>query len=170
MSTYMAVGLTGAGLTLAIYTLFIPVSHRIFEERAKKLEGWIARFNALKEKITVDSTDKEIKQLKWLKERINETRILPRYLGIGVAGTFLCFMASTFFSGTWLYTSVNRTPNNEFLMMLFFVIGFVAFGFVSLFIVLEIHTTMKKDFEEIKQKRKETLKQSQKLIEESEKR
>jgi hypothetical protein len=43
VSTFMIAGITGAGLILAIYTLFVPMSHKIFEERAKRLDKWIEK-------------------------------------------------------------------------------------------------------------------------------
>src|SRR5665647_463780 len=157
VSTFMIAGITGAGLFLAIYTLFVPMSHKIFEERAKRLDKWIEKFESLRNKITAESNDKELGQLKLYKQRINETKILPWYLGTGVIISFLALMVSALVSTLWLFNPVNRTSENEFIILVSISIGFIVFIFISLFIVIEVYDSMKQDFEEIKQKRKDAL-------------
>jgi hypothetical protein len=157
VSTFMVASITGAGLILAIYTLFTPMSHRIFEERVERLDVWIKKFEDLRTKLTADSTDKQLNQLKLYKKRINETKGIPWYFGAGVILSFMALMASALFSGLWLSNTAVRTDNNEAAMVGFLLTGFVIFTFVSLFIVTEVYETMKKDFDEIKQKRKDAL-------------
>ena len=157
ISTFMIAGITGAGLILAIYTLFVPMSHKIFEERVKRLDFWIKKFEDLRIKITSESTDKEINQLKVYKRKINETRGIPWYFGFGVIISFMSLMGSALFSSQWLFNPLNRTPNNETLIMIFLDIGFLVFTVISILIVAEVYDSMKKDFDEIKQKRKEAL-------------
>jgi hypothetical protein len=111
----------------------------------------------LRNKITAESNDKELGQLKLYKQRINETKILPWYLGTGVIISFLALMVSALVSTLWLFNPVNRTSENEFIILVSISIGFVVFIFISLFIVIEVYGSMKQDFEEIKQKRKDAL-------------
>ena len=157
VSTFMVASIAGAGLILAIYTLFIPMSNKIFEERVKRLGFWIKKFEDLRTTITSESSDKDVNQLKLYKKRINQEKVIPWYFGVGVTGSFLFLMGSAFVSGAWLYNPANRTSDNELFMMLTLVIGFVVFTIASLLIVTEVYDAMKKDFEKIKQRRKDAL-------------
>ncbi|HLE75553.1 MAG TPA: hypothetical protein VI864_05860 [Candidatus Bathyarchaeia archaeon] len=155
VSTFLQASITGAGLVLAIYALFTPLSHRIFEERAKRLQRQIEKFEGLKNKITPDSKNKELKELQNLQKEIKETKIFPRYLGSGVFLTFVGYVVSVMSDGNWLASLNNRTPPNEFIIIMVFVFSTIGFLFVGALTIIEIYASMRREFEDVKKKQKE---------------
>jgi hypothetical protein len=154
VSVIMQVSITGAGLILAIYALVAPLSQRIFKERAGKLNKKIQEFEELRDQITPESSGKEIQKLKELKMEIEGTKIFPRYLGIGVAATFLFYMLSLIIALGWLANPVSRPPENELFLMISFLFANILFMFVGFYTLIEVFNVMKKEFEEIKEKQK----------------
>jgi hypothetical protein len=155
VSAIIQISITGAGLILAIYALVAPLSRKIFKERAKILKKKIQEFEDLRSHITPESSHKEIDKLKRLKKEIEEVKIFPRYLGIGVTVTFLSYMFSLIVASGWLANPLNQTPNNELLIIVLFTVSNVLFLFVGLFTIFEVFNVMKKEFEEIKKRQKE---------------
>lgn len=90
MSALLSASITGAGLVLAVYALITPISDKIFKERAKKLVFLFEEFNK-KSKITPDTSAKDFKLLKELRNEIRAVRNFPRYLGQGIVITFGLF-------------------------------------------------------------------------------
>ena len=68
LSTMMQVSITGAGLLLAIYALIIPISRRIFLERAHYLKKKTEEFAKQRSSLTADTSSKEFKALQRLSE------------------------------------------------------------------------------------------------------
>lgn len=155
VSTVIQISITGAGLILAIYALVAPLSRRIFKERARILESKIQEFEELRSHITPESSKKDIDNLKKLKVEIEEIKIFPRYLGIGVTLTFLCYMFSLIAASGWLANPLSRTPDNEAFIIILFTVSNVLFLIVGLLTIFEVFTVMKKEFEKIKKKQKE---------------
>jgi uncharacterized membrane protein YciS (DUF1049 family) len=158
VSTFLQASITGAGLIFAIYALFTPLSHRIFEERIEKLQRQIERFDELKDKITPDSKSKELKKLQDLQDLIKETKIFPRYLGYGVSLTFVGYVTSVLVDWAWLINLDNRVELLEIIITTVFAISTVAFLFVGGLAILEIYLSMRKEFEDIKKKQEEVKK------------
>jgi hypothetical protein len=105
--------------------------------------------------ISPESSEKEIQKLEKLRREIKGVRIFPRYLGIGVAATFLLYMVSLSAASGWLVNPIYRTPENETPMLFLFAISNGLFMIVGLLTLFEVFSVMKKEFEEIKRKQKE---------------
>lgn len=155
VSAILQASITGAGLVLAVYALIAPLSRRIFKERAKLLQEKIEEFNIQRDKITLESSEKDIKNLGKLKKEIKGIKIVPRYMGVGIASTFVVYIFSIIVSTGWLTVPSSRTPDREFLLFTLFMVGSLLFVTVGLFTIVEVYFTMKKEFEEIKKKQKE---------------
>jgi len=154
VSTVLQASITGAGLVLAIYALVTPLSHRIFTERAKILDSKIEEFEKQRCELTLDSSEKEIKQLQKLSKEREQMKIFPRYLGAGIAVTFALYMCSVVFSSFWLLYTDFRTLNTEIDIILTFWPANTLFMVVGVLVTFEVFQSMKKEFEEIKEKQK----------------
>jgi hypothetical protein len=154
VSAILQASITGAGLVLAVYALVTPLSHRIFAERAKILDGKIEEFEKQRCELTLDSSDKEIKQLQKLRKEIEQIKIFPRYLGGGIALTFAFYMLSVTFSTFWLLYTDFRTLNTEIDIIVTFWPANILFMVVGVLVIFEVFQSMKKEFEEIKEKQK----------------
>jgi len=164
LSTLLTTSITGAGLILAIYTLITPMSRRLFENRVELLRKKMKQFDKMKEKISPESSAKEIKNLQNLAKEIKETRMFPRYLGLGVAIVFVSYMITVI---TALGMLVNPEPNDVRLpiVMVSFISATSGFLVVGLHTILDVHRTMKEEFEEVKKKQKEIEEKQKKLRE-----
>jgi uncharacterized membrane protein (DUF485 family) len=154
VSTFLVTSITGAGLVLAIYALITPISEKIFRERARKLDALLSKFETEKSKITADSSDKDFKNLKNLRDEINQFKIFPRYLSIGIFVTFFLFIMEALFDWGWLVQPTNRASGN-FIVGLPFMVAVIIFLFIGMFTIIEISSMMKREFEDIKKKQKE---------------
>jgi hypothetical protein len=155
VSTFLIASITGAGLVLAIYALITPISEKIFKERARKLDSLLEEFEKEKIKITADSSSKDFKKdfknLKNLKNEIEQYKILPRYLSIGIFITFLLFMMEAIFDWVWFV----EPTNGLFVEGGFLIVAVISFLVIGVITIAEIAQTMAKEFEEIKKKQKE---------------
>jgi len=154
VSAVLQASITGAGLVLAVYALVTPLSHRIFTERAKILDSKIEEFEKQRCDLTLDSSDKELKQLQKLQREIEQMKIFPRYLGVGIALTFVFYMFSVAFSTYWLLYTNFRTLNTEIEIIGTFWSANTLFMVVGVLVIYEVFRSMKKEFEEIKEKQK----------------
>jgi hypothetical protein len=154
VSTFLTASITGAGLVLAIYALVTPISERIFRERVRKLDLLLAKFETEKSKITADASNKDFKNLKSMGDEIKQYKIFPRYLSLGILATFTLFIMEALLDWGWFVQPMNREGGNV-LMGLFFMIAIVVFLLVGSITIIEISSTMRKEFEEIKKKQKE---------------
>lgn len=154
VSAVLQASITGAGLVLAVYALVTPLSHRIFTERAKILDSKIEEFEKQRCELTLDSSDKEIKQLQKLRKEIEQIKIFPRYLGVGIALTFVFYMSSVTFSAFWLLYTDFRALNTEIDIIITFWPANFLFMVVGVLVIFEVFQSMKKEFEEIKEKQK----------------
>ena len=85
VSTVMQVSVTAAGLLLAIYALIIPISRRIFSERANYLKKKNEEFENIRETLSPDASNKQFKELQSLAEEIKGTRDVPKILTTGIS-------------------------------------------------------------------------------------
>ncbi len=149
--TMVQVGVTGAGLVLAIYTLIIPISRRMFNYRAKLLYKQITEFKKQNYTLTPEATNKEFKRLRQLSKNIRETRIFPRYLGVGVLFTFFSYILLALL-GFVALNPINRTNEIEFFIALIFFVAIFSFLSLGIFTIYDISNTMKNEYERIKKK------------------
>jgi len=154
VSAVLQASITGAGLVLAVYALVTPLSHRIFTERAKILDSKIEEFEKQRCELTLDSSDKEIKQLQELRKEIEQIKIFPLYLGFGVALTFMLYMSSVLVSTGWLLFTDSRVFTTEAEIIGFFHTANILFMAVGILVIYEVFQSMKKEFEEIKERQK----------------
>ena len=155
VSTILQSSITGAGLVLAVYTLISPLSRRIFKERAKLLHQKIEEFKKQRDKIKLESSDKEIQNLRKLKKEIKGIKIFPRYMGIGMALTFALYMFSVIAAIGWFTNPSAHTPYQELSIIASFALANILFLIFGLFTMGEVFVTMKQEFEEIKKKQEE---------------
>ena len=106
-------------------------------------------------KITAETSNKDFKRLTKLREEIRAIRIFPRYLGVGVSVTFLLFIFSAFADSAWLVQTANRVPDNDFFIGLLFYLSIAGFFAIGSLAISEIFNTMRKEFEDVKRKKKE---------------
>jgi uncharacterized membrane protein (DUF485 family) len=149
LSTVVQIGVTGAGLVLAIYALIIPLSRKMFSRRARDLHDDIQKFKDKCENLTPQAT-KQLKQLQDLADSIKETRRFPRYLTIGVLLVFMLYIALALFGSFALFNPINNTPQSDFIIAILFILATVSFMFLGGLTIGDISWTMKKEYEEIK--------------------
>jgi uncharacterized membrane protein (DUF106 family) len=159
LTTMIQVGVTGAGLVLAIYALIIPISRRMFIDRARLLRKQIKKFEEQKSNLKPEASDKEFKSLQQLAEKIKETKIFPRYLDIGVFLVFTFYMLLTIMGFTFLSSPLYQTAANELLIIIIFSIANVGFLFLGITTIADISWTMHKEYERIKKEEDDKTKE-----------
>ena len=107
-------------------------------------------------KLTPEAKDKEFKRLQKLRQQITQKRTFPRYLDIGVSVTFLSFILLAFITSGWLFNVGNRTPENEFLMMILVDTSWTGFFALGVMTIADVSLTLRREFESIKNKVEET--------------
>jgi len=152
--TLLQASITGAGLVLAVYALIIPLSRRFFSYRAEEINEELEGLKeSIRETDTRISAD-ELSELKAMVESIEERQGFPTYLSSGAGLTFFSYVVVTFLSFFWLI-DYNRPTADYWLPFTFFVstIFFLSLGLYS---IKDISQTMKREFEDLKQKVEET--------------
>jgi uncharacterized membrane protein (DUF106 family) len=154
LSTVVVVGVTGAGLVLAIYALIIPISRRMFINRTRLLRRQMKEFEEQREELeTKDS--KKLKRLQQLADSIRETKIFPRYLSYGMLLTFSLYLTSALSGFTYFISPSNHTVLDDWVITLTFMFANLAFFFVGIYAIIDISLTMKREFERIKKRLEE---------------
>jgi len=69
----------------------------------------------------------------------------------------MCYMFSALSASSWLANPVNRTSDAEFVIYMFFAVANAAFLVIGIITILDIHFTMKREYEKIKKKLDETV-------------
>ena len=155
VTSFLEASITGAGLVLAVYALVTPLSEKIFARRTDKLEHLLEDFEKGKNKITADASNKDFKRLLELRDSIGEIKIFPRYLSYGILGTFSAFIFSALVDFVWLPNKNSQVPENDPIVIIPFLIAIILFLFIGVLTIIDISSTMKKEFEDIKKKQKE---------------
>lgn len=158
VSALLTASITGAGLVLAIYALIIPITRRFFSYRAKDLHE---QLQELKEKIHETDTcvsQDDLAEMKTTLENIGERQSVPSYLGFGAGLTFFGYMVATLLSFLWLI-EYNQSTVASYLPFTFF-ISTIFFLLLGLFSIKDISGTMKREFEDLKQKVEDAKKES----------
>jgi len=145
VSSILQASLTGAGLVLAVYTLIIPVSGKLFVKRAKELTNEINHVKNLSEGISTATTFEELEELATSIKEIKEKGGMPQYLGIGIGLTFFGFIVSCLMSIWWnigwYFDYMDDNLPNVFglTIAMFLLIGIVT--------VKDIYETMKSQYQ-----------------------
>jgi len=100
----------------------------------------------------------DLAEMKTKLENIGERQSVPSYLGFGAGLTFFGYMITTFLSFFWLIES-NQSTIESYLPAAFFfsTLFFLLLGLVS---IRDVSGTMKREFEDLKQKVEDAKKQS----------
>jgi hypothetical protein len=150
VSTLLTASITGAGLVLAVYALIIPLSRKYFSYRAEEIYEEIGE---LKDRIKeTDSriSSEELGELKGMVESIEERQAIPAYMGLGAGLTFFGYIIATFLSFFWLI-DYNKPAMESWLPFTFF-ISTLFFLLLGVYSIKDINKTMKKEYEDLKQK------------------
>ena len=163
LSTILTASVAGAGLLIAIYTLFAQLRTRIFERRVVLLREKNAEFERVKKNLTPESI-KGTEQLKELAEDILSRKRLPAYLSY-VKYVFAAYIVCVFFSLFWLtdvdYVDLSLTlgvaqyPQAELLLLLIFSGATVGFFLVVWNAVQDVHELMEEEFIQLNEEAKE---------------
>ena len=142
--------ITGAGLVLAVYALIIPLSRRFFSFRAGEIHE---ELEELKERVRETDTRisaNELSELKAMVESIKERQGFPAYLSSVAGATFFLYLASILMSVWWIL-EWNKPTFDSWLPYAF---GIATFLFLLIRIASfkDISQTMKREFEELKEK------------------
>ena len=168
VSTILTVSITGAGLILAIYALITPISRKMFEERLKLLRKKKEEFDKKKRKIDSESSDKDFKLLRTLASEIQAIKAFPKYLGLGVSMVFFGYFLTALSSFFWFTVPSDIKGMYEPSILIFFFISTTGFFLVGLYAIIDVHQTMKKEYEQLK-KEQETVEKDRKELEQFEK-
>lgn len=165
VSTILQASITGAGLIIAIYALITPIMHKIFEERVKLHDKKKKEFDKLMKKIDAESSKKkDFKRLTTLANEIKETKMFPRYLGVGVLIVFICYMFAATFA---FYRLTVSQPTTIFVLeswiVLFFGFSMLGFLIVGMYTIFDVYKAMRGEFEKVKKEKEEVEKLSKTL-------
>lgn len=147
VSALLQASVTGAGLVLAVYTLILPMSRKLFEERSEMLLASIRELSGKAKKLKTKSLEQEIPYLKELVKRIEGFMKFPRYMSIGMFLTFLGYIISTFLSLSWLMDL--HKPVVDFWLPIAFTGSTLAFLVVGFFSIKDTYSSLKKEFDAI---------------------
>lgn len=152
LSTILTASVAGAGLLIAIYTLFAQLRNRIFERRQALFREKMAEFERTKQNLTPEESAKGIEQLKVLAQEIVSKKGFPAYLSY-VKYVFAGYIVCAFFSFFWLIDVVGN-PLAEFLLVLAFSLSTLGFFIVVWNAVNDIDELMKEEYEQLKREAK----------------
>ena len=146
--------ITGAGLVLAVYALIIPLSRRFFSFRAEEIHEEVEELKErVRETDTRISAD-ELSELKAMVESIEERQGFPAYLSSVAGATFFLYLASTLMCVWWIL-EWNKPTFDRWLPYAFG-IATLLFLLIGIASIKDISQTMKREFEELKEKVEET--------------
>lgn len=148
VSAVLQASITGAGLIIAIYALITPIARKIFEERRNLLLKKKKEFDELKGKLSEESSETDFKKLKILSTEIREIRMYPRYLGFGVFVVFFLYITTACTALGWLVNPLIEDVGRDLPVICLFLISTFGFLFVGIYAIIDVHRTMKKEFEE----------------------
>lgn len=149
---FLGASITGAGLVLAVYTLFIPIAGRFFELRAKLMYESLSELKEKTSEKGVSISEKEIKELEDLLEDIRTLKSIPSYLTLGMYLSFFGYIASTLLAVGWILDFQNYRANYDQFLPFAFVCSTIVFFISGFWIIKELNETMKEEFEELKKK------------------
>ena len=152
LSTVMQIGITGAGLVLAIYALIIPISKKMFTYRAIMLRDQVKLFEEQLKNLTPEVKKEEFKHLQQSADAVKETKIFPRYLSVGVLFVFVFYILLAVTASGMMINADSRIPLNEMLIQWLFFIACISFLSLGVYTIADISATMRREYERIKKK------------------
>jgi hypothetical protein len=153
--TILTASIAGAGLSLAVYSLFVPIAEKVFNKRLELYERKKVEFDKLKEKLSEESSEKDFERLKALGMEIKEMKGLPRYLNWSASAFIL-------YTVTAIIDLLCITDQSYYLILQNFVEPFFFISTLFLFIagvmaVRDIRGTMMNEYEKVKAGKKEVM-------------
>ena len=149
---FLGASITGAGLVLAVYTLFVPIAGRFFELRAKFMYESLSELKEKTSEKGVGISEKEIEELEELLQDIRTLQSIPSYLTLGMYLSFFGYIASTLLAVCWILDFENYQASYDQFLPLAFVCSTIVFFITGLWIIKEMNDTLKEEFEELKKK------------------
>ncbi len=149
LSSLMQVGVTGAGLVLAVYGLILPISRKMFLHRSRLVRTQTKLLEEKRAKLTSEAAKNELNQLKKLEASVGQNRRFPVYLSWGVALTFVLYILMALSGFLALFNPLNNNPVNDAWIMVNFALANVSFLFIGVFSVLDISRTLKREYETV---------------------
>lgn len=154
VQSILQASLTGAGLVLAIYTLILPISEKLFEKRAKDLADTISEVKFKLDEVETTTTSEELDELRKSISEIEEKIGLPQYLGVGIGLTFSGFIVSCLMSIWWnIGYNFDFMDNNLPKVFGFTVALFLLIGIITIKDIYEILKTKYQVHKSIKSER-----------------
>jgi uncharacterized membrane protein (DUF106 family) len=151
--TLLEACVTGAGLVIAIYALIAPISSKIFERRLETLKKRLKQFEDVKAQTTPEKASKDAKTLKTLGDEIKEMKTFPSYLGPLVFMDFALFAITAINSSLWF---VGRREETQVYPILgFFIASMTLFVVVGTGAIIDVYSSMKREFEQLKKEKEE---------------
>lgn len=140
--------ITGAGLVLAVYTLILPLSRKILEERARMT---LESLEILKQKVGEIKIETPIdtEQLDALISEFQKRQKFPTYLSL-IAVTFVGYITSALMSVGWILSSDRASTLYDQAIPIMFIASTFLFLIVGLLSIEDISRTMKNEFEKFK--------------------
>jgi hypothetical protein len=154
-STILTASITGAGLIIAIYALITPITRKIFEEKVALMRKKKKQFDKLKIEIDSESSTKDFKQLKTLASEIKGVKMFPNYLGIGVFVVFSFYILTVALAFNWLIGDPATNPTGGITTLISFAFSTIGFLVVGMLAIRDVHSAMKKEFEQLKKEKEE---------------
>ncbi len=137
---------------MAVYALFIPLSRRFLEIRAKSVIQALAALKEAASKTKPSVSEERLEKLADSVTQIKTMRVLPRYLREGILAVFVGYNISALLALGWIVNWQNLRLSYDTWLPIAFGFSTLLFFIVGVYIVTEINETLEKEFEEIKKR------------------
>lgn len=144
VSALLQASITGAGLVLAVYSLILPLTRRIFEERSARFLKYLGELKKSAKKLDIKSSKGEVENIERLGANIRQAQKFPKYLSVGMVVVFLGYLLSSFLSILW-FVSIYRDQLDSCLPIIFGITT-SAFLLVGLISIRDAYSSLKKEF------------------------
>lgn len=144
VSALLQASITGAGLVLAAYSLILPLTKKIFEERRERLLKYLDELKNSVKKLGTESTTDEVENIRKLSASIRQAQKFPKYLSSGMLAVFLGYLLSSFLSILW-FVDIYRDQLDSCLPIIFggTTLVFALVGFIS---IKDAYYSLKREF------------------------
>jgi len=145
VSALLQASITGAGLVLAVYSLILPLTRRIFEERSARLLKYLDELKKSAKKLEIKSPKGEVENIERLGANIRQAQKFPKYLSVGMFIVFLGYLLSTFLSILW-FVDIYRDQLDSCLPIIFATttLAFLLVGSIS---IRDAYSSLKREFD-----------------------
>ena len=103
-----------------------------------------------------DISEEEMEELEGLLGDIRTLQSMPSYLTLGINLSFLGYVASALLAVAWILNFENYQSAYDAWLPFVFVSSTIIFFITGFWIIREMNSTMKKEFDELKKKAEET--------------